>query len=263
MNKSRLQASPRAQVLRRLALSGTCLPQRQQPSKMRSPIPRPQIPVPTSALGVAALRVHVGGLPQALKPEHIRTHFSEYGRVLDVHVPMCAGSNNVSRGFCFVTFADADSVIQACSCSPLKIAGCSVRSITPAHPRPTNAYVVHRPSPSTGIYVTGETTHYWHPAYNATYGYVPHYQQALAPRQSQMDSSTGAKPQDTAETSSPAGDKRPSPLSIARQSVVRRAVTACHEPLSPLSPAAPSWPVSQDKPGDTADGGHSGTVEKD
>ena len=226
-------------------------------------MPHLQIPVPTPALGVAALRVHVGGIPKALKPEHIRTHFSDYGCVLDVHVPMCAGSNNVSRGFCFVTFADADSVIRACKCSPLKIAGCSVRSITPAHPRPTNAYVVHRPSPSTGIYVTGETTHYWHPAYNATYGYVPHYQQALAPRQSQMDSSTGAKPQDTAETSSPAGDKRPSPLSIARQSVVRRAVTACHEPLSPLSPAAPSWPVSQDKPGDTADGGHSGTGEKD
>lgn len=62
----------------------------------------------------------MGGLKEATTEEILRDHFSQYGEVKETEIPLHKADDKFggkSRGFGFVTFADAESMRECLSVS--------------------------------------------------------------------------------------------------------------------------------------------------
>jgi len=64
-------------------------------------------------------KIFVGGVSPELPEEDIRTHFEQYGEIESMELPMNK-EKNIRKGFCFITFKDADACDAATAKGKLK-----------------------------------------------------------------------------------------------------------------------------------------------
>ena len=101
-------------------------------TKRAGPRPPPNSRVPETKSSPQALaehvqpfgrgpRVYVGGVPDSVTEERIRTHFMKWGPVTDVYFP---GSRGQKRSnYCFVTFDSQQNAARACNESERNLDG--------------------------------------------------------------------------------------------------------------------------------------------
>lgn len=66
-------------------------------------------------------RLYVGGVPEELTEERLKTHFSRWGNVVDLYFPGKKGQNRIN--YCFVTFDNWRAAQRACNQSERCIDG--------------------------------------------------------------------------------------------------------------------------------------------
>lgn len=66
-------------------------------------------------------RLYVGGVPEELTEERLKTHFSRWGNVVDLYFPGKKGQSRVN--YCFVTFDNWRAAQKACNQSERNIDG--------------------------------------------------------------------------------------------------------------------------------------------
>merc|ERR1719468_162131 len=68
-------------------------------------------------------RLYIFGIPPGLNADHLRGHFARHGEILDVHVPPRKPDN------AYITFSDADELMDALANSGVRIAGFTVQGM--------------------------------------------------------------------------------------------------------------------------------------
>jgi len=78
-------------------------------------------------------KLFVGGIPFRATEEEIRSHFSQFGEVLSVYIPMDRETGR-PRGFCFVEMADDAAADKAIAESDGKDFGGRTIAVNKARP---------------------------------------------------------------------------------------------------------------------------------
>lgn len=77
-------------------------------------------------------RIFCGGFTSDISADMLRNHFSQFGQVLDCHIPK--SSNAGARRYCFISFADKDGVTRALNYTDHKVNGVSL-TVNSASPK--------------------------------------------------------------------------------------------------------------------------------
>lgn len=65
-------------------------------------------------------RLYVGGIPDEINEEDVKSHFEKWGKVVDIYFP---GKTGLRVNYCFVTFDNWQAAQRSCNQSERRIAG--------------------------------------------------------------------------------------------------------------------------------------------
>jgi RNA recognition motif-containing protein len=73
-------------------------------------------------------RIFVGGLVNEITSQHLQDEFSQFGEIKDIYIPKDVRTQ-APRGFCYITFAEKESVDRAVENPPREINGHAIGEV--------------------------------------------------------------------------------------------------------------------------------------